>query len=245
MNKSSLFLVVALLVWVSELYAKPSDAVEGETLLEYLYRPASFKPHKAPTLFLLHGYGSNENDMHQIAIHLFAEYNVISVRAPFERSKDSYAWYEVSFEEGKPNYNADQMLESRELILQFIDQMVKKLELDRNRLFLGGFSQGGIMSYDIGLLQPDAFNGLVIIGSRLAPESVETMKPMEELQHLKFFIAHGAQDPVLHVNYARQAKAFLERKGVQIHYYELPDLGHSVSHELVLDLNRWLAKNKR
>jgi len=67
--------------------------------LEHIIRPSSLTSEKAPVLFMLHGYGSNEEDLFSFAQELPAELCIISVRAPYTLQPFGYAWYAINFDE--------------------------------------------------------------------------------------------------------------------------------------------------
>ena len=66
--------------------------------LEYKIREPKIKLDKNPLLLLLHGYGSNEEDLFSFATELPDEYYIISARAPYDMQYGSYAWYAINFD---------------------------------------------------------------------------------------------------------------------------------------------------
>lgn len=88
--------------------------------LKYLIKEPPFKSEKKKAIILLHGVGSNENDLFSLAEQLSKDYYIISPRGQFTLTEGSYAWYQVDFSSGKPIYNKEQELQSREAILLFI-----------------------------------------------------------------------------------------------------------------------------
>ena len=66
--------------------------------LEYKIREPKIKLDKNPLLLLIHGYGSNEEDLISFATELPDEYYVVSVRAPYNLQYGSYAWYAINFD---------------------------------------------------------------------------------------------------------------------------------------------------
>ncbi|MBP8158132.1 MAG: phospholipase, partial [Flavobacterium sp.] len=66
--------------------------------LHHLVREPKDKKNKNPLLLLLHGYGSNEEDLFSFASELPEEYYVISARAPFDMMYGSYAWYAINLD---------------------------------------------------------------------------------------------------------------------------------------------------
>ena len=205
--------------------------------LQYLVRAPKLKSNKQKAIILLHGVGSNEQDLFSFSNQLPADVYVISPRGPFTLGAGRYAWYNVDFSTGKPIINAAQEATSREVIRTFINQI--KQEYHVNEVYLGGFSQGAIMSYSIGLTHPAEVQGVVSLSGRILDEIRPFVKKDAHLSKLKVLVAHGAQDNTLPIHYARAAKNFLESLGVQLTYHEYP-IAHQINNEVLQDLNNWL-----
>ncbi|GAA4437328.1 phospholipase/carboxylesterase [Pontibacter saemangeumensis] len=213
------------------------NKLENDLALQYLVRPASSTTTHAKAVILLHGVGSNEQDLFQLATHFPADVTVISPRGPIVLGNGRYAWYEVDFSTGKPTINPTQEAQSRETIQLFVEQVKAKYNLDE--VYLGGFSQGAIMSYSIGLKHPELVAGILAFSGRILQEIRPLVQQNAALQQLKVFISHGTQDNMLPVHYAREAKAYLEDKGVQLTYHE-EDMGHQLNSQVVADVVNWL-----
>ncbi len=162
---------------------------------------------------------------------------VISARGQFTLGAGRYAWYNVNFSTGKPIINAEQEALSREVIRTFIKQVKQKYHLDE--LYLGGFSQGAIMSYSIGLTHPNEVQGIISLSGRVLDEIRPLVKKDNYLQRMKVLVAHGVQDNTLPINYAREAKDYLQSLGVQLTYHEY-QLGHQINNVVLQELNEWL-----
>ncbi|RFM31397.1 esterase [Chitinophaga silvisoli] len=207
--------------------------------MEYLIHEPGIKTEKKKALILLHGVGSNEQDLFSLVDYLPKEYYIICPQGHFPLGGGRYAWYNVDFSTGKPVYNVQQEKESRELIRQFVGEMKAKYHLDE--VYLGGFSQGGIMSYTVGLSDPKLVKGIIILSSRI----LEEVKPLmvKQAPELQVFVSHGKQDGTLGIHYAKEAKSFLEGMQVQLSYHEY-NMGHQINQQVLADLNSWLAAQK-
>src|SRR5690554_4508202 len=101
--------------------------------MNYLIREPKVKKDKNPLLLLLHGYGSNEEDLFSFAEELPEEYYVISVQAPYSLQPYGYAWYAINFDADMNKFSDDkQAIESRELIVRFLDELIEKYPIDQN-----------------------------------------------------------------------------------------------------------------
>jgi phospholipase/carboxylesterase len=208
-----------------------------ETVLSYLVREPKAKKEKQKVIILLHGVGSNEQDLFSLAQHLPDEFWLISPRGPFSVGAGRYAWYQVDFSTGKPIINTQQEAHSREILRTFIKQIKQKYAVEE--VYLGGFSQGAIMSYSIGLTNPKEVNGIVALSGRILDEIKPFVKKRDELKALKVFVAHGIQDNTLPIHYAREAQEYLNSLEISVSYHEYP-LGHQINEEILQDLIKWL-----
>lgn len=214
---------------------KTSDSL----VLQYLVREPRIKSEKKKAIILLHGVGSNENDLFGHADQLPDDFLVISPRGQFTLGANRYAWYNVDFSTGKPIYDAGQEASSREIIKKFIAQAKQKYKIDE--LYLGGFSQGAIMGYTIGLTDPKEVKGIISFSGRLLVEIRPFITKNDDLQKLKVFVAHGIQDNTLSIQYARDAKSYLENLRVQLNYHEY-DMGHRITEMVMNDLRAWFVE---
>lgn len=207
--------------------------------LFYLHREPSIKSSKPPLLILLHGTGSNEQDLFSFADQLPGKFLVVSARAPYTISPGSYTWYELHFENGKPISSNAQAEQSRKTLSAFIEQLKSKHTFDASQVYLCGFSQGGIMSYSVALTAPDKIKGIAVMSGRLLDDVKTKVATKEQLKKLNIFISHGTKDNVLNVQYARDAKVYVQSLGLAPQYKEYPE-AHTISREMFADLLTWL-----
>jgi phospholipase/carboxylesterase len=212
----------------------PADSLA----LTYLVKEPQVKSTTQKAIILLHGIGSNEKDLFGLAEQLPKDYYVICPRGKYTLSAGSYAWYEVDFSTGKPVYDQAQELHSREALLLFINQVREKYDI--REVYLGGFSQGAIMSCSIGLLYPDKIKGVICLSGRILEEIRNNVKSSEDLRNLRIFLAHGTQDRTLTVAFAREAKGYLEQLSTILSYHEF-EMGHQVNADVLRELNLWLT----
>lgn len=207
-------------------------------VLQYLVREPKVRSEKKKAIILLHGVGSNENDLFSLANQLPGDFLVISPRGQFTLGAGRYAWYYVDFSTGKPIFNAEQETSSREVITKFVGQVKQKYDVDE--IYLGGFSQGAIMSFSVGLTNPKEIKGIISLSGRLLIEVRLSITRNDDVQQLKVFVAHGVQDNTLSIQYAREAKLYLESLGIQLSYHEY-DMGHQISGPVIMELAEWLS----
>ncbi|MCW3121453.1 MAG: phospholipase/Carboxylesterase [Flavipsychrobacter sp.] len=220
-------------------YAQQTKSTKA--LLYYIARQPIVKTGKPPLLILMHGVGSNEQDLFSFANQLPPQFLVVSARGPYTLGKDSYGWYHLDFSSGKRVSNMEQAEKSRITILRFIDKLKTLESFDANRVYLCGFSQGAIMSYSAGLTRPDKIKGIAVMSGRLPDDIKPKVKQTAQLKKLEVFISHGTKDPVLEIAGAREAKTYLEQLGIAPAYKEYSDV-HAINREMLTDLIVWLRK---
>jgi phospholipase/carboxylesterase len=197
---------------------------------------------KNPLILLLHGYGSNEEDLFSFASELPEEYYVISARAPFDMMYGSYAWYAINFDADENKFSdIGQARASRDLISNFIDELIENYPIDSNDVTLVGFSQGCILSYAVGLSYPEKVQRIVAMSGYLNTEIAVDDFSENNFKNLKIFASHGTVDQVIPVDWARKSIPILENLGVSIVYKEYP-VGHGVAPQNFFDFKNWLQQ---
>lgn len=211
--------------------------------LHYLVQEPKVKHDKNPLLLLLHGYGSNEEDLFSFASELPQDHYVISVRAPYDLQPYGHAWYAIHFDADENKFSDnEQAKESVQLIALFIDEVVKQYPIDAENITLVGFSQGAILSYGTALTYPEKIAKVVALSGYFNPEIIPEIIDNNAISHLKFFVSHGSVDQVIPVEWARKAKPALENLGVEVTYHEYP-VGHGVAPQNFFDFKNWLIQN--
>jgi phospholipase/carboxylesterase len=211
--------------------------------LHHLVREPKNKLDKNPLLLLLHGYGSNEEDLFSFASELPEEYYVISARAPYDMMYNSYAWYAINFDADENKFSdIGQAQTSRDLIANFIDEIVSNYAIDSNNVTLIGFSQGCILSYAVAVSYPEKVQRVVALSGYFNEEIATENFNENDLSKLKMFASHGSVDQVVPVDWARNSIPKIKDLGIDIEYKEYP-IGHGVSPQNFYDFRNWLEQN--
>jgi len=210
--------------------------------LHYLIQEPKVKHDKNPLLLLLHGYGSNEEDLFSFTTELPNDSYVISVRAPYDLQPYGHAWYAIHFDADENKFSDNvQAKQSVELIAGFIDEIVKQYPIDAKNVTLIGFSQGAILSYATALTYPEKVAKVVALSGYFNQEIMPEVIDTKAISHLKFFVSHGSVDQVIPVEWARKAKPALENLGIEVEYHEYP-VGHGVAPQNFFDFKNWLQR---
>lgn len=180
-------------------------------------------------LVLLHGWGANAQDV----AGLIEAINMISTPtkallpdAPFEHGMvpGGKAWYSFpnNYDFRSPhNFNAQADLqESRQKLTSWMKSLPEKTGIPLEQTIMGGFSQGGAMTLDVGPTLPLAAMLVLSSYSHMPIESCITPRPV--------LLLHGRQDPVVPLEKALDTKAQLEKQNLSVAYHEF-DMGHEVS----------------
>jgi phospholipase/carboxylesterase len=213
--------------------------MRGFSLVHAVREPHARHQGPAPVLLMLHGVGSNEQDLMGLAPLLDPRLFIVSARAPITLQHGSYGWYHVEFTPHGHVINPEEAEASRIRILSFVDELLDSYNVDPDRVYLMGFSQGCIMSLASALTRPRRFAGVIGMSGRLLPDILTKAAPESQLRGLPALIVHGTNDTVLSIEYGRAIRDALEKLPVDLTYREYP-IGHNISNESLSDIQHWL-----
>lgn len=204
--------------------------------LRYLVSPAADA--ELPMVIMLHGRGADMNDLADLA-PLLAEkdrcrFVFANAPRPFEAYPGmTFGW---TWFDGWPPEQAS-VAASREVLLKFIGEVTETFRT--SKLIMAGFSQGAMMSLDVGLRTDVA--GVIAMSGGLYEKDLPDLAARKGLPVL---IAHGTQDDVVPVSYARRARLVLEEAGLDVEYHEYP-MSHAVAQEEVAVVRDFIARLTR
>jgi phospholipase/carboxylesterase len=209
--------------------------------LSHITRPSSLSKN-APLLIMLHGYGSDENDLFSFASELPEELFIISAKAPYPLQPFGNAWYAIHFDapQGKWSDN-EQAIKSRDLIAKFIDEACENYPVDVSNVTLLGFSQGTILSFATALTYPSKIKNVVALSGYINHDIIPKELNKKDLEHLNIYNSHGSVDQVIPVDWARQNAPFLKQLNINYKYNEFP-VGHGVAPQNFYEFKTWLEQ---
>jgi phospholipase/carboxylesterase len=204
--------------------------------LTYRLRPAAEDPQGA--LILFHGRGTDEHDLFPLIDALDPDGRLLGVtpRGPLSLPPGGAHWYAVR-EIGYPD--PDTFLASLERASAWLDSLAAEIEIPPERTVLGGFSQGAVMTYALGLGAGRPRPAALIALSGFTPTVEGFALDLERPPKPPVAIGHGALDRVISVEWGRRASIVLERAGYDVLYREYP-LPHAVDPGFVRELAGWL-----
>ena len=214
---------------------------EGKSLLYLTIEPDGYSPDRDyPLIILLHGFGSNMEDLASLAPAINREgyvYACPQASLPFQIGPGitGYGWTPRG-----PEATSQDIKDAEDRLDTFFGQVMDQYRVSPGRVLLMGFSQGGGMTYRCGLRQPQLFAGLAALSGTL-PTSDDLRQRLPADRSQPIFIAHGVNDSVLPVDRGRAARDFLEAEGYKPRYTEYV-MGHEISPEVLQDLNPWASE---
>jgi phospholipase/carboxylesterase len=196
-------------------------------------REAAGEPEGALVLF--HGRGADEHDLVPLLDVLDPERRFVGLtpRGPLSLPPGGAHWYAVH-EIGFPDPTT--FLPTYELVGEWLDG----LGFPPERVILGGFSQGAVMSYAMSLGRGRPRPASVLALSGFVP-TVEGFELDLEPPLARYAIGHGTFDPVIGVEWGRRAGALLEDAGAEVRYAEYP-LPHAIDPRFLLQVRDWLTE---
>ena len=204
--------------------------------LAYRERPADGEPEGLLVLF--HGRGTDEDDLFPLLDLLDPQRRLLGVtpRGPLSLPPGGAHWYAVR-EIGYPDPQT--FTATYEAASAWLDGVAAERGIQAERTVLGGFSQGAVMTYALGLgrgrRRPAALAALSGFVPTVPGFELDLEPPLPPVA-----IGHGTYDPVISLEWGRRARALLETAGAEVLYREYP-LPHAVDPRFLADLTPWLA----
>jgi phospholipase/carboxylesterase len=201
--------------------------------LQALERPPAAEPQGA--LVLLHGRGADEHDLFPLLDALDPERRLVGLTpgAPLSLPPGGAHWYRLA---GIPTPDPETFRTSFAQIAAFLDDLPVPL----NRVVLGGFSQGAVMSWALGLGAGRPRPGAIIALSGFVPRVDGFSLGLDGLDGYPVAIAHGSLDPVIPVEFGREAAALLREAGAEVLWHETA-VPHTIDPRLLPELQSFVT----
>lgn len=232
--------VFALLTLLASTAVQAQTTLQSDLPLKYLEQVHP-DAEPRPLVIFLHGYGSNEADLIGMKFQLPAQYNYLSVQAPLSLGEDRYQWFRKKGE-GAYNGETDDLQASGQKLRDFIAQAAKKYHAAPDKVYLIGFSQGAMMTYEVGLRAPVAVGGIAALSGRVLPVLKNELKAERQPLPLHIFIGHGTADDRVPYHDGTAANDLLKKLDYKPEFHAYPGVGHSISAAELRDLNGWLQQ---
>jgi phospholipase/carboxylesterase len=204
--------------------------------LVHRIRPAAGEPEGALVLF--HGRATSEDDLFPLLEELDPDRRLLGAtpRGPLSLPPGGAHWYSVR-QIGYPD--PDTFHSTYPLAASWLDELLAEHGIPHDRAVVGGFSQGTVMSYALGLGagRPAPAGILALSGFIPTVEGFEL--DLDKAEGLPVAIGHGTYDPVIGVEWGRDARERLTAAGADVLYRESP-MPHAVDPEFIPELRGWL-----
>ena len=212
------------------------DALEG---LEHVIRPAAGEP--AGALVLLHGRGADEHDLLPVGDALDPRKRLVvaTPRAPHTLpGMPGWHWYGPVTRVGYPN--PETFFATYELLTAWLVAFARHTGIPIDRTIVGGFSQGTVMSYAVGLGKGRPQPAGILAMSGFMPRVEEFELDLADRTGFPVGIEHGTNDPVIVVDWGREARDRLAEAGAEVAYQEHPG-AHHIDPRQVPAMQEWVA----
>lgn len=208
------------------------------SLLHTAHVPAGDGPF--PTILALHGWGANAHDLLGLAPMLHGGRALVlcpegQVAVPFGGGQYGYGWFPLH----GLNVDADAFKRGSDALREFLRMALVRYPIDPEKVVVAGFSQGGLMAYDLALREPSRFAGLAALSSWLPAPLVEDIPKLPEQERLPVLVVHGTQDNRIAIDRARESREALREFGVSLTYREF-EMGHEIRPEALKVIVHWL-----
>ena len=209
-------------------------------LIHTVYEPSGEGPH--PTLIAMHGFGANALDLLGLAPYIAdGRFLVICPQGPMEvpiGPTRGYAWFPIRMGATPDREAID---DANRMVTEFLNAALQKYPVDRKKLVVLGFSQGGMMAYRLAIRNPSKFAALVALSSYFPPDLKDEVRDPAALEALPTLVQHGRADEMIELTRARTSIEALRALKVPLTYREY-DCGHEITSEGLQDLSNFLVE---
>ena len=180
-------------------------------------------------IILLHGYGGDGKDISMLSLN-WKRYlpNTIFIcpngheQCPINPT--GYQWFDLTKDD--PKYILEESIKAEKKLNKFISEIKEEFKLENNKICLSGFSQGCMMSINLGLTSDQPFNCIVgFSGKIINQKDLEVRKK----NSTSILLIHGDSDQVVSPNFLLEAKDFFIRNNVEIETHLIKDCDHHIS----------------
>lgn len=207
-------------------------------LIHTIYEPAGAGPH--PTIIAMHGWGASALDLIGLAPYIAdGKFMVICPQGPIEvpiGPTRGYGWFPIRMG-GSPDRDA--IKAAGKSTARFVDSALERYPVDRRKLVILGFSQGGFMAYTLAMSNPARYAALIALSAWFPPDLSDAVTDHAALECLPTMVQHGRGDEMIEIARARTSVENLRELRVPVNFREY-DCGHEITAEGLEDLSNFL-----
>ena len=182
-------------------------------------------------IVLLHGYGGDGKDISMLSMNWKRHLpNTVFIcpdgheNCPINPS--GYQWFDLTKDD--PEYILEQSIKAEKKLNYFIDEVKQEFNLKNNMICLSGFSQGCMMSINLGLISPENYNCIIGFSGKII-DKIDLEK--RKISSTKMLLIHGELDEIVSPSSLLEAKDFLIRNNVAVETRMIKNCGHHISVE--------------
>ena len=195
-------------------------------------------------IVLLHGYGGDGKDISMLSLNWKRHLpNTIFIcpngHEPCPINPSGYQWFDLSKDD--PDYILEESFKAEKKLNKFLDEVKNEYKIDNEKIYLSGFSQGCMMSINIGLTSEKKFNCIIGFSGKII--NLNNLKRRKK-NHTDILLIHGDKDDIVAPSHLLEAKDFFLRENVNVETHLIKNCGHNIPIEASsIALNYILKKN--
>ena len=179
-------------------------------------------------IILLHGYGGDGKDISMLAVNWRRHLpNTIFIcpngNEPCSINPSGFQWFDLTKDD--PKYILEESIKAEKILNKFIDQVKNEFNLKNNKICLSGFSQGCMMSLNLGLTSEQEFSCIIGFSGKIINQ--EDLKARKKISTSTLLI-HGDSDQVVSPNFMLEAKDFFIRNKIEIETHLIENCDHHI-----------------
>ena len=199
----------------------------------YLIKKPKENNVKSPLLFLLHGFGSNEQDLFSFSNYLREDVTIVSLRAPITLYPNSFAWYNIYYSGNVKSYDKEYAKLIKNKLINEMNYFTKKYNCDPERITVIGFSQGAILGHAIA--QSSNIKNLIALSGYVDKDLVT----FDNVSKTSIYISHGTDDDVIPFKDSFETNMILDENNIDYEYKSFKQ-GHGVNNNNLESFIGWL-----
>ena len=179
-------------------------------------------------VILLHGYGGDGKDISMLSLNWKRHLTNTIFLCPNGHetcpiNPSGYQWFDLTKDD--PKYILNETIKAEKKLNQFIDEVKIRYNLENDKICLSGFSQGCMMSINLGLTSDEAYNCVVGFSGKIINK--ENLKLRKKVSTDTLLI-HGEKDQIVPPNFMLEAKDFYIRNNIEIETHLIKNCDHNI-----------------
>ena len=207
--------------------------------LKYLIRNSEIKKN-SPSIFLLHGYGSNKEDLFSLEGYLPKNHTIISLEAPILLPFGGFTWFEVNQVDilNKSYYKKKDELDNiAKIIIDNIDKLSIMFELNKTDTSVLGFSQGASICWKLGLDHSEKIRRILPISSYINLNVFDNK--VDSYNNILAYTSHGLHDNIIPISLVKDTILELKKYNDNITFEEF-ESAHTINQENLSSIIKWI-----